>query len=273
MRVDHLRLRSAAPAGRPPARGGGAVIDAGTTDRGRHDDVRVRVDGPAWLVLGESFNRGWRASCDGRDLGAPQVVDGFANGWRAPRGCRRVTMAFAPQGAMTLGYAISVVACALLLVFLLARPPALRSGRPSRTRSDPPPAPAPVAAPRRGGRGRLAAGLASGFLFGLRTGPAAALLVGLVLWRGVGWRPLLAAAVGLLGVVVPAVYLLFPPTDLGGYNSDYAQSLIGAHWVAVAVVLLLALALVRSLPLSRARARRGGQGPAPPAAAGARSRP
>ena len=44
---------------------------------GRHDDVRVRVDGPAWLVLGESFNRGWRASCDDRDLGAPQVVDGL----------------------------------------------------------------------------------------------------------------------------------------------------------------------------------------------------
>ena len=93
-----------------------------------------------------------------------------------------------------------------------------------------------------------------------------------MLWRGVGWRVLLATAVGLLGVVVPAVYLIFPPTDLGGYNSDYAQSLIGAHWVTVAVVLMLVLVLARSLPLSRARGRGDGPAPAPPAADAARSR-
>ena len=75
------------------------MLDPGTTSAARHDGVRVALTAPAWLVLGESYNRGWRAACDGRDLGAPQVVDGFANGWRAPRGCRDVDFAFAPQRA------------------------------------------------------------------------------------------------------------------------------------------------------------------------------
>ena len=271
VRVDHLRLRSAAPAGPPARRGGGAVLDAGRTRRGRHDDVRVRVDGPAWLVLGETFNRGWRARCGDRDLGPPQVIDGYANGWPAPRDCRDVTIAFAPQRAVNVGYLVSIVACALLLCLLLLRRPGREDAR-ATVPFEPPAAPRPWGLPAAAAAG-LGAGLASGFLFGLRTGPGAALLVGLVLWRAVGWRPLLAGAVVLLGVVVPAVYLLFPPADLGGYNSDYAASLVGAHWIAVAAFLLLVLTLVRSLPLSRARGRRGGPAPAPPAAAAARSRP
>jgi hypothetical protein len=222
-------------------------------------------------VLGETFNRGWRARCGDRDLGPPQVIDGYANGWPAPGDCRDVTIAFAPQRAVNVGYLLSAVVCALLLCFLLLRRPGAQ-GAPAEARFRPPGPPRPWGLPAAAAAG-LGAGLASGFLFGLRTGPGAALLVGLVLWRAVGWRPLLAGAVVLLGVVVPAVYLLFPPADLGGYNSDYAASLVGAHWIAVAAFLLLALTLVRSLPLSTARGRRGAPAPAPPAAAAARSRP
>ncbi len=37
---------------------------------------------PFWLVLGESINRGWTATTsNGHSLGAPQLIDGFANGW------------------------------------------------------------------------------------------------------------------------------------------------------------------------------------------------
>jgi hypothetical protein len=32
-------------------------------------------------VLGQSYNKGWTASINGHDLGAPQLVDGYANGW------------------------------------------------------------------------------------------------------------------------------------------------------------------------------------------------
>ena len=51
----------------------------------------------------------------------------------------------------------------------------------------------------------------------------------------------------LLGLVAPVLYLVVPVDDMGGFNSDYANDLIAAHWVAVAAWMLLALALYRSL--------------------------
>ncbi|HEY5011800.1 MAG TPA: hypothetical protein VIK61_03730, partial [Acidimicrobiia bacterium] len=39
---------------------------------------------PRWLVLGQSLNAGWHAKIDGHDLGAPRLVDGYANGWLVP---------------------------------------------------------------------------------------------------------------------------------------------------------------------------------------------
>ena len=47
-------------------------MDAGRIERSSVDDVRVALDGPSWLVLGQSYNRGWEATCDGRSLGAPR---------------------------------------------------------------------------------------------------------------------------------------------------------------------------------------------------------
>jgi hypothetical protein len=47
--------------------------------------VRAHVAGanePFWLVLGQSRSPGWHAHVvGGRDLGPPQLVDGYANGW------------------------------------------------------------------------------------------------------------------------------------------------------------------------------------------------
>src|SRR5439155_1574079 len=80
-RLDHVRLSS--PAARPVAVApAGRVIDPGTGGRGTRDGTRVAVRAPAWLVLGESYDRGWRATCDGRDLGAPVPLQGYANGWQ-----------------------------------------------------------------------------------------------------------------------------------------------------------------------------------------------
>ena len=73
------------------------------------------------------------------------------------------------------------------------------------------------------------------------------MLVALVARYGGGARPLILAAAGLLGIVVPAVYVLFEPEDRGGYNFAYASDVIGAHWVAIAALVLLALALWRNL--------------------------
>lgn len=75
------------------------------------------VDGPFWLVLGESLNRGWRAEADGVDLGPPQLVDGMSNGWLVKPGRAStvvVSMTWAPQRWVWLALAVSaatVLAC------------------------------------------------------------------------------------------------------------------------------------------------------------------
>ncbi len=49
-------------------------------------DVTVpKADDAFWLVLGQSYNQGWHATADGRDLGPPTLVNGYANGWEGSR--------------------------------------------------------------------------------------------------------------------------------------------------------------------------------------------
>jgi hypothetical protein len=95
------------------------------------------------------------------------------------------------------------------------------------------------------------AGAAIAFVFALRAGVVLGPIVALLLWRGVGNRALFLTAGVLLGVVVPALYLLVPVDNHGGYNSNYAGELVSAHWVAVVAVSLAALALVRSVVAAR----------------------
>jgi arabinofuranan 3-O-arabinosyltransferase len=267
LRADLLRLRSRAPLPLPPPPAPGRVLDPGDDGRGKRDGVRVALTAPAWLVLGESFNRGWRGECDGDDLGEPEPVDGFANGWRAPRDCRDVSFSFAPQRTMNAGFVLSAIVCAALLVLLA------------------------LGAVRRHGRGRptgaadtaidqnfvlernsalpwswalaigAAAGLAGAFVFALRAGVAIGPAVALLLWRGVGPAALAVTAGALTAVVLPAIYLLFPPDDAGGFNSEFAADLTGAHWVAVAVWVLFAVAVAVALTVSTARRRRRADAP------------
>ena len=81
--------------------------------------MRVAVRGPAWLVLGEGYDRGWSATCNGRSLGAPTPIDGYANGWRDGPGCTAVAFTFVPQRLATIGYIISGVAGLACLLLLL----------------------------------------------------------------------------------------------------------------------------------------------------------
>ena len=249
LRPDLLRLRSPAPRPRtlPPL--AGRVLDPGEAGRGRHDDVRLAVNGPAWLVLGEGYNRGWRASCQGRDLGEPVPVDGFANGWPVDRGCRDVDLAFAPgRTAAWAGLLSGLVCLALLALLALKRRPRAEPAQPPLVGRDAP-RPWPL---RRALAAGVAAAVVLGCIFALRSGLVLGPLVALVLWRGVSARVLALAAGGLLGLVVPLIYLLFPPADLGGWNNGYAQELLGAHWVAAAALTLLAIALVRVVRAERA---------------------
>src|SRR5439155_6725923 len=118
------RGSSAAATGRRPPSGdptAGSVLDPGRPGNGERDGVRLDVRRPAWLVDGESYNRGWRATCDGRSLGPPVPMQGYANAWRVRPGCRNVDVAFAPDRVLPWGYGISLVTCLALAAALLLR--------------------------------------------------------------------------------------------------------------------------------------------------------
>ena len=70
--------------------------------------------GPFWLVLGESLNAGWMATGPGgRSLGAPQLIDGYANGWYVQptgRGPFAINLRFGPQRIVTIATIVSGVA-------------------------------------------------------------------------------------------------------------------------------------------------------------------
>ena len=103
----------------------------------------------------------------------------------------------------------------------------------------------------------LAISIIVGAIFAKRAGAVAFPLVALVLWRGYGAATLTWIAVGLLGIVVPLVYLIVSPPNQGGYNFDYSVKLISAHWIGVAAIVLLAIAAWQSIVALRAAARRG----------------
>ena len=274
--VDLLRLRSPAPVPLGASVGGGAVVDPGSIGYSSVKGVRVALDGPSWLVLGQGYSEGWRAECDGRDLGEPRVIDGFANGWRAPADCRSVAFDYAPQSAARIGFAISAVVCALLLLFLLVG--ALRRGRPEA--SAPPPLP-PARTPARMPLPRAAAlslvlTIPLALLFAKRSSVVIFPALTLILWRGIGAQLLTAAAALLIGVAVPLLYLIASPIDRGGFNFEYSIQTINAHWVTEGALVLLMVACWRTI--ADARAAAGGAvspptapqaapAPAPPAAA------
>jgi hypothetical protein len=261
--IDLLRMRS--PASRPAAApaGGGTVVDPGTLHESSLTGAEVRLRGPSWLVLGESYSTGWRATCDGRDLGEPRTIDAYANGWPVPAGCRRVSFHFAPQRLAVAGYAASGVVVLALLSLLVAGAIADRRRRPDASAPamlpDVPPRPLPL--PRAAALA-LAATIPLCLIFALRTGLVIFPLLTLVLWRGVGPRRLTVAAALLLGIVIPLIYALSPPHDRGGYNIQYSNELIGAHWAGVLAIVLLGTAGWRML--AAARAQRPPAAPRPP---------
>jgi hypothetical protein len=274
-----LRLHSPAPESPPAAPGGGRVTNPGQLGRSTIDGVRLALDGPSRLILAQSYDRGWRAWCDDRPLGPPRPDAAFGNGWTVDASCTEARFAFAPDRPVRLTMLASGLACLLILAALLLRGPPAR-------RSDPGPRGfLPADRLPRASWGRvaaigLAAGAAGAALIALRAGPPVALAAALVARYGIGARPLALTAAGLLAIAVPAAYLLFLPTDRGGFAPRYASDLIGAHWLATAALVVLALALWRMLagprepaPVSTATARSDDRALAPATGSSPRSRP
>jgi hypothetical protein len=262
------RLSLASPAPSPAAAAAvapGRVLSPGTGGPGSREDVRLQLTGPAWLVLAESYSKGWRAWCGDRALGPPRRVDGFANGWRVDEGCRTARLAFVPQRAANAALAVSAVTgLALLLaaVVLLLR-------RRSAADSAPTPAEAPFADPDdavyrwRPVRAVTAAAgvlVLTGGLFSLRFGIAAAATTVLVLWAGVSVGRLLG--MGLLALLlVPLMYATVEPTR-GAPTENLA-----AHWLAAAAVCAVAAGCLLQAWRLRHRAQSSGT---PTASANAR---
>jgi hypothetical protein len=94
---------------------------------------------PFWLVLGQSLSPGWQAKADGiGNLGKPQLVDGYANGWLInPKSSEfDVSLDWTPQKRVWIGIAISAVALLICLLMVLRREPV-------RLRLSPPDEPLP----------------------------------------------------------------------------------------------------------------------------------
>jgi arabinofuranan 3-O-arabinosyltransferase len=151
--VDLLVLDS--PATQPsPARASGATATGttGTTDttgtapkltatRTSRDAYDMRAEGashPYWLVLGQSINDGWHLTANGKDLGPPMLVNGYANGWRIdPKvvgtGPVSYRLEWTPQRLVWISIVISVLgllACiALVLIPRFAGEPSVDEAR------------------------------------------------------------------------------------------------------------------------------------------------
>ena len=127
-------LIPATPAGATPT----TMVTLDTTSASL---VARHVTGPFEVVLGESINAGWRATATtGRagkaksvDLGAPELVDGYANGWHitktqladlgvsrstgsAPGATVRIALRWVPQSKMNLALVASAIATLLCIV-------------------------------------------------------------------------------------------------------------------------------------------------------------
>jgi arabinofuranan 3-O-arabinosyltransferase len=85
--------------------------------------------GAFWVVLGESTNAGWHATVAGKDLGTPQVVDGYANGWLVTPGSSGqdmvITFTWQPQRFVDVGIVASAVAI-MTCIGLACWPPGRR---------------------------------------------------------------------------------------------------------------------------------------------------
>jgi hypothetical protein len=259
-----IALRSPAPAPLAHAAGttAGTVLNSGSQGNGSYTGVRVRVSTPSWLVLGESYNRGWQATCNGHTLGAPRVIDAFANGWRVSPGCTEVAITFGPQSEVDAGYVIGGLACLLALgIVLFTRPRAMGSlaggGPDELTVREGFPRLRPAAAVAAG----VACAAVFGFMFALRVGAVIGPGAALVLWRGLPARRAIQAAGLLLVIVIPAVYLIAPGHNQGGYDLGYVSQHLGAHWIAVGAFALLVFALARDLSSAAAAPSAGSRPP------------
>jgi arabinofuranan 3-O-arabinosyltransferase len=142
--IDQLALASA-PGGTAAVLLSGGQLPAPATAAVGTVQVRSQTDtrmslaisgvrsttAPFELVMGQSINPGWTAEAGGHRLSSPQLVDGFANGWRVDparvargihNGTLLVTLVWAPQLSVNVALVMSAMGLVLCLIMALLPP-------------------------------------------------------------------------------------------------------------------------------------------------------
>lgn len=276
--VDRLALASLTGGGAVPAAVTGsmdAVVAAlqptpptsqpsVTVTAERPDRVDLEIDGldeRSWLVLGESLSEGWTAtSPELGDLGAPSLIQGYANGWTLDPtgGTVHVTLEWGPQKVVWAGIGVSLLAVLACLAIVLV-PVVLRRRRPDRA-PGPPDDGYPLALDRPdrpgGRRATLAGGIGVGVFaalnlpqdriilaIGLAVGLG--LATGLVIRTGRGQTSLAWLAPGALAAA--GIYSVAKEWRGGYASSEWPQIFDPVHILGIfAVLVLAALAAVNA---------------------------
>lgn len=70
--------------------------------------LQLNGTGPVAVLIGQSYDPRWHASIGGKDLGAPQVIDGYSTGWRVDLdGSATVEIQYQPQTTANVALAAS----------------------------------------------------------------------------------------------------------------------------------------------------------------------
>lgn len=101
---------------------GGAKLRVTHNGRSAVDLEVTGAKGPVWVVFGQSHDAGWHATSAGHDLGAPALVDGYANAWLVtpgPDGTATVHLRWTPQRVVWIALILSALALLLCLALVL----------------------------------------------------------------------------------------------------------------------------------------------------------
>lgn len=287
--VDRLAFASGTSSAPVAVAGGHVQVDTAAPGAAKvtvthNGDTKMQVHvadatKPFWLVLGESQSPGWHArvvGANGGDLGASQLVDGYANGWVVTppaSGAFDVVFEWTPQRQVRLAIWLSllgVAICLAMIAFTWVRRRAVVATALTALPGD-----ADVGlswtgsglTASSGGRTRWVAPLVTGLLGGLVVAPWVGMLTAVVVFVVIARprvRPLVmavpAALLALSGayIVVEQHRYHYPPVFEWPTLFPHARSLA---WIAV--MLLTADAIVEIMRSRRPRAPETERGPAP----------